>query len=215
MKADFFKRIFAYMIDYFIILLVLSFITANINVGSDITEKVNNLTNEYKNGNITIEEYNEEVLPLNYELTKRKLPVNVITCVIIIGYYIVFAYFNKGQTLGKKICKIRVVNDKGERASIWNILIRSLFIYGIITTLYSLISINFLDIESFNYSVSVVSVIESLFIVISLLMMLYKKDGRGLHDIIAKTKVIGEDGKKWKVLILLDIDLIGVIWLVR
>lgn len=201
MKADFFKRIFAYMIDYFIILLVLSFITANINVGSDITEKVNNLTNEYKNGNITIEEYNEEVLPLNYELTKRKLPVNVITCVIIIGYYIVFAYFNKGQTLGKKICKIRVVNDKGERASIWNILIRSLFIYGIITTLYSLISINFLDIESFNYSVSVVSVIESLFIVISLLMMLYKKDGRGLHDIIAKTKVIGEDDKKWKELI--------------
>lgn len=201
MKADFFKRIFAYMIDYFIILLVLSFITANINVGSDITEKVNNLTNEYKNGNITIEEYNEEVLPLNYELTKRKLPVNVITCVIIIGYYIVFAYFNKGQTLGKKLCKIRVVNDKGERASIWNILIRSLFIYGIITTLYSLISINFLDIESFNYSVSVVSVIESLFIVISLLMMLYKKDGRGLHDIIAKTKVIGEDDKKWKELI--------------
>ncbi len=201
MKADFFKRIFAYMIDYFIILLVLSFITANINVGSDITEKVNNLTNEYKNGNITIEEYNEEALPLNYELTKRKLPVNVITCVIIIGYYIVFAYFNKGQTLGKKICKIRVVNDKGERASIWNILIRSLFIYGIITTLYSLICINFLDIESFNYSVSVVSVIESLFIVISLLMMLYKKDGRGLHDIIAKTKVIGEDDKKWKELI--------------
>ena len=201
MKADFFKRIFAYMIDYFIILLVLSFITANINVGSDITEKVNNLTNEYKNGNITIEEYNEEALPLNYELTKRKLPVNVITCVIIIGYYIVFAYFNKGQTLGKKICKIRVVNDKGERASIWNILIRSLFIYGIITTLYSLISINFLDIESFNYSVSVVSVIESLFIVISLLMMLYKKDGRGLHDIIAKTKVIGEKNKKWKELI--------------
>lgn len=201
MKADFFKRIFAYMIDYFIILLVLSFITANINVGSDITEKVNNLTNEYKNGNITIEEYNEEALPLNYELTKRKLPVNVITCVIIIGYYIVFAYFNKGQTLGKKICKIRVVNDKGERASIWNILIRSLFIYGIITTLYSLISINFLDIESFNYSVSVVSVIESLFIVISLLMMLYKKDGRGLHDIVAKTKVIGEDDKKWKELI--------------
>ena len=92
MKADFFKRIFAYMIDYFIILLVLYFITANINVGSDITEKVNNLTNEYKNGNITIEEYNEEVLPLNYELTKRKLPVNVITCVIIIGYYIVFAF---------------------------------------------------------------------------------------------------------------------------
>ena len=159
----------------------------------EMVEIVNNLTNEYKNGNITIEEYNEEALPLNYELTKRKLPVNVITCVIIIGYYIVFAYFNKGQTLGKKLLKIKVVNDKGERPSIWNMVIRGLLIYGIVTTLYSTISINFLDMEKFNYSVSVISAIESMIIIVSILMMLYKKDGRGLHDIIAKTNVIREE----------------------
>lgn len=51
-------------------------------------------------------------MPLNYELTKRKLPVNVATSVVFIGYYIIFAYFNKGQTLGKKLLKIKVVNDK-------------------------------------------------------------------------------------------------------
>ena len=175
MKADFFKRIFAYLIDYFIIMIVLMGITASVNVGSDLTKEINDVMNDYK------------------ELTKRKLPVNVATSVVFIGYYIIFAYFNKGQTLGKKLLKIKVVNDKGERPSIWNMVIRGLLIYGIVTTLYSTISINFLDMEKFNYSVSVISAIESMIIIVSILMMLYKKDGRGLHDIIAKTNVIREE----------------------
>ena len=177
MKADFFKRIFAYLIDYFIITIVLMGITASVNIGSDLTKEINDVMNDYKEGNITVEEYTEKVMPLNYELTKRKLPVNVATSVVFIGYYIVFAY----------------VNDKGERPSIWNMVIRGLLIYGIVTTLYSTISINFLDMEKFNYSVSVISAIESMIIIISILMMLYKKDGRGLHDIIAKTNVIREE----------------------
>ena len=163
MKADFFKRIFAYLIDYFIIMIVLMGITASVNVGSDLTKEINDVMNDYKEGNITVEEYTEKVMPL------------------------------KGQTLGKKLLKIKVVNDNGERPSIWNMVIRGLLIYGIVTTLYSTISINFLDMEKFNYSVSVISAIESMIIIVSILMMLYKKDGRGLHDIIAKTNVIREE----------------------
>lgn len=193
MKASFFKRVSAYVIDYIIIMIALLGITASMSIGSDITDDINELTNEYRNGEITIEEYTEKVLPLNYELTKRKLPANIATVVVFIGYYVIFAYFNKGQTLGKKICKIKVVNIDGNKPSIWNILIRSLFIYGIITSLYSVISINFLNMKDFNYSVSVVSVVESMILIICTLMMLYKKDGRGLHDIIAKTNVIGEE----------------------
>lgn len=193
MKASFFKRVSAYVIDYVIIMIALLGITASMNIDSDISNDINDLTNEYRNGKITIEEYTEKALPLNYELTKRKLPANIATVVVFIGYYVIFAYFNKGQTLGKKICKIKVVNIDGDKPNIWNMLIRSLFIYGIITSLYSVISINFLNMKDFNYSVSVVSVVESMILIICTLMMLYKKDGRGLHDIIAKTNVIGEE----------------------
>lgn len=193
MKASFFKRVSAYVIDYIIIMIALLGITASMNIDSDISNDINDLTNEYRNGEITIEEYTEKALPLNYELTKRKLPANIATVVVFIGYYVIFAYFNKGQTLGKKICKIKVVNIDGDKPNIWNMLIRSLFIYGIITSLYSVISINFLNMKDFNYSVSVVSVVESMILIICTLMMLYKKDGRGLHDIIAKTNVIGEE----------------------
>lgn len=193
MKASFFKRISAYIIDYIIIMLALVAITASININYVVNDKINDLTNQYRSGDITIDEYSEKIIPLNYELSKRKLPANIATVVVFIGYYVVFAYFNKGQTFGKKICKIKVVNNDGDKPSIWNMLVRSLFIYGIITSLYSIITINFLSMNDFSYSVSVISIIECMFIVITVLMMLYKKDGRGLHDIIAKTNVIGEE----------------------
>ncbi len=193
MRADFFKRILAYVVDYIIITVVLYLVTMSVDIGSDIVKSANDLMGKYQSGEITIEEYSEQVIPLNYELTKRKLPVNIATSVVMIGYYIVFTYFNRGQTLGKKIFKIRVVNDNGDRPSILSVLVRGLFIYGIVTTLYSTISINFLGMNDFNYSVSVISAIESMIIVVCVIMMLYKKDGRGLHDIIAKTKVIREE----------------------
>lgn len=193
MKASFFKRISAYIIDYIIIMLALVAITASMNINNDVSDKINDLTNQYRSGDITIDEYSEKIIPLNYELSKRKLPANIATVVVFIGYYVVFAYFNKGQTFGKKICKIKVVNNDGDKPSIWNMLVRSLFIYGIITSLYSIVTINFLSMNGFSYSVSVISIIECMFIVITVLMMLYKKDGRGLHDIIAKTNVIGEE----------------------
>ena len=62
MKADFFKRIFAYLIDYFIIMIVLMGITASVNVGSDLTKEINDVMNDYKEGNITVEEYTEKVI---------------------------------------------------------------------------------------------------------------------------------------------------------
>ena len=193
MKASFFKRISAYIIDYIIIMLALVAITASMNINNVVNDKINDLTYQYRSGDITIDEYSEKIIPLNYELSKRKLPANIATVVVFIGYYVVFAYFNKGQTFGKKICKIKVVNNDGDKPSIWNMLVRSLFIYGIITSLYSIVTINFLSMNDFSYSVSVISIIECMFIVITVLMMLYKKDGRGLHDIIAKTNVIGEE----------------------
>ena len=194
MKANFLKRVLAFCFDYFILTLVLSFITVGFNTSNEsFYTEISNISKEYNEGNISVNEYNDKLMKLEYEYQKDNLPVNIINIVLFIGYFIVFGYLNKGQTLGKKIFKIRVVNDDGSTVKLSSLIIRSLFIYGIITSLYSVISINFLNMKDFNYSVSVVSVVESMILIICTLMMLYKKDGRGLHDIIAKTNVIGEE----------------------
>jgi len=71
-------------------------------------------------------------------------------------------------------------------------IVRSLFIYGIFTLLYSVIFVNILNKEMFGYSYVIVSYLEIIFMTITFFMVLYKKDGRGLHDIIANTNVIEE-----------------------
>lgn len=190
MKASFFKRMLAFLMDYFIISLVLSFITIGFNIDSKkYNNELNDIMNSFKDGNITTQEYTTQILELEYDLQKNNLPVNGVSCALFIGYFIIFGYMNNGQTLGKKVFKIRVVKKDGEKASFCNILIRSLFIYGILSNLYSVICVLFFNVNVFDYGYKIVGTIESVFLFVSFFMIIYKKDGRGLHDLIAGTYV--------------------------
>lgn len=193
MKANFTKRLGAFVIDTFMLSIVFSLITMGFSIDtSNINEELTNVLEQYENDEITIEEYADKVTELNYKLQKSSLVTNVLDVVLYVGYFIVFGYLNKGQTIGKKLCKIKVVNDEGNRPSIWNMIVRSLFIYGMFTLLFSVIFVNILNKEVFTYSYMVVTYVETIFMVIAFFMVLYKKDGRGFHDIMAKTNVIEE-----------------------
>ncbi len=193
MKASFLKRLGAFVIDSVILSIVFAIITMGFKLDTkDINEEVNNTLEQYESGEITMDEYLDKTLELNYELQKSSLVVNSLNLVLYVGYFIVFGYLNKGQTIGKKICKIKVVNNKDDKLGICNMIIRSLFIYGIFTLLYSVIFVNVLNKEMFGYSYVIVSYLEVIFMAVTFFMVLYKKDGRGLHDIIANTNVIEE-----------------------
>lgn len=193
MKASFIKRLGAFVIDTFILSIVLSLVTMGFSIDtSDINDELTNVLEQYENEEITVEEYSDKVTELNYDLQKSSIVSNILDIVLYIGYFIVFGYLNKGQTLGKKLCKIRVVNNDGDRPSIWSMIVRSIFIYGIFTLLFSVIFVNILSKEIFSYSYIVVTYVESIFMIVAFFMVLYKKDGKGLHDVMAKTKVIEE-----------------------
>lgn len=194
MKASFFKRMGAFVIDYFIVLVIASLITMgfNTNKNNDLNSQMNQLISDYQNEKITIDEYKDETYKLNYELQKENMTVNIVTITLYIGYFVVFATLNKGQTLGKKLLKIRVVNKNNDKPSIWNMLVRSLFIYNIISILFSTVAVNLLNINTFTYIYTTLGYIEYFVIIISFFMVIYKKDGRGLHDMIAGTNVIEE-----------------------
>lgn len=194
MKASFFKRMGAFVIDYFIVLFIASLITMgfNTNKNNDLNSQMNQLISDYQNEKITIDEYKDETYKLNYELQKENMTVNIVTITLYIGYFVVFATLNKGQTLGKKLLKIRVVNKNNDKPSIWNMLVRSLFIYNIISILFSTVAVNFLNINTFTYIYTALGYIEYFVIIISFFMVIYKKDGRGLHDMMAGTNVIEE-----------------------
>lgn len=187
MKASFFKRMGAFILDYFIVIFIVSLITMGFssNKTNDLTDKMNKLLSDYQSGEITIVEY-------KYELQKSNLTTNIVSVTLYIGYFVVFATLNKGQTLGKKLLKIKVVNKDGEKPSIWNMLVRSLFIYNIISALFSIIFVNILSVNTFIYIYTIVGYVEFFVIIVSFFMVTYKKDGKGLHDMIAGTSVIEE-----------------------
>lgn len=193
MKASFIKRILAFLIDSFILSIVFTVITINFNDNSDnISNKLMETLEQYQNNEITMEEYTDSVVDSNYQLQKSSVPTNALQVVLYVGYFIVFGYLNKGQTVGKKLCKIKVVNKDGNLPSVWNMIVRSLLIYGIFTLLYSIVFVNILDKYIFTYGYMLIDYITVMFVMIAFFMILYRKDGRGLHDVIARTYVIEE-----------------------
>lgn len=193
MKANFFKRVLAFCFDYFILTLVLSFITIGFNTSNEsFYNDISSINKEYNEGNISASEYSDKLMEMEYEYQKDNLPVNGIKLVVFIGYFIVFGYLNRGQTLGKKLFKIRVVNSDGSNVKLSSLIIRSLFIYGIVSCIYSIICTLFLPMRVFTYSYKWVVNIETMVLFVCFLMAMYRKDGKGLHDLVSKTNVIGE-----------------------
>lgn len=194
MKASFFKRLGAFFIDYFIVILIASIITMGFSNTSseEISKKMNNLVSDYQSEKISIDEYTEETYKLNYDLQKSNLNTNVVSITLYIGYFIIFATLNKGQTLGKKLLKIKVVNKEEKKPSVWNMFVRSLFIYNLASAIFSVVFINFLGISTFTNIYTTIGYIEFFVIIISFFMATCKKDGRGLHDMMAGTNVIEE-----------------------
>ena len=193
MNATFVQRFFAYIIDILIVVILLNLVTFNINV-----DKLNNLNSEITNylaeyDPTNVEEV-EKLMDLQYQYEKESVPVNVISLVIIFGYFVCFQFFNKGQTIGKKLLKIRTVGSDNKKIAFWQIFVRSLFIHQILVNTISLILIAVCPKNIFIQAYSILTLLQSVFIIITMLFVLYRKDKRGLHDLIVNSYVISERG---------------------
>lgn len=189
MKTIFFKRVGAYLLDFIIVTFIVAIITVNFKTNNVVIEKMNSLISGVASEEITLEEYSNQIFEINYEYQRAIIPSTIVSVVINVVYFIIFAFLNKGQTLGKKVFKIKVVNQDGKNPSIWNMLLRSIWLYGIITGIVNIIGVYVLNVKLFNYTSTTVNYIYYGFIIISFFMVIYKKDGRGIHDIIGRTSV--------------------------
>ena len=192
MKSIYIKRLGAYLFDFVVVAFLVSIITIGFIQDTDVSKEMNELLNKVSNETITKEEYTKQAFKLNYDYQKNMIPTTIVNVTISIGYFIVFACLNKGQTLGKKIFKIRVVDKDGNNPNILNMLGRSIFLYGIIASTINIVGVYVFNVKLFNYVSSSASYIYYIFSIVCFLMVMYRKDGRGLHDMIGKTMVVEE-----------------------
>ena len=193
MKAYFLQRLVSYLIDFFIIIFIVTGITFFIPTSDaykEAYEEANEISDLYFNGEISNSEYLSRYGDVSYTMAKETIVVTIIHLVVTVAYFGTYAYYMNGQTIGKKIMKIRVVNKDNSNVGHGILIFRTAIIYGVIESIISLIILQFISSNMYLYAITPLEFLQYIFVLISLFMIMFRKDGRGLHDIIFKTKVI-------------------------
>ena len=125
-----------------------------------------------------------------YIMEKESIPEALISVAATVGYFVIFSFLNKGQTLGKKAMHIRVVSDNDEEVSYAQLFGRALIINGCFLSIASLIIINFIKANQYLHTIGVLGFVHSAVLICTIVMTICRNDRRGLHDLIFKTKVI-------------------------
>lgn len=191
--ASFFDRLGCYLLDVLLIFAISSVISVFIpSKGSDINKEITALTEKYTNGEVGTETFINEYQDLMYKYQKDNYLSTVVSVGLNFIYFVVFAYFNKGQTIAKKLTNIKVVDNKtGKRPKFWQMLVRNMFIYSLLSNVIILILL-FTSKNNFIYCYMLVGGFDLMFVMITVMFVLYRKDKRGLHDMMACTKVVKE-----------------------
>ena len=198
MKATFIQRALAYIIDMVLIILIVNIVGSVFNqkqleeLDKELNDKLDNVTSVEQFYDDSSEELLEELLDIEYKIDKASAPITAVNVVISIGYFIIFQYMNNGQTLGKKIFKIKVESETKKKVSLLQMTLRSLLINVIAFNLINVLAVVFLPKEWYLSINSIVTFGQWLVFIISSLLILYNKDKNGVHDMLAKTKVVDE-----------------------
>ena len=192
-KALFVQRFLAFLLDIVLVSFVASFISYPF-LDMDSIQKLNESSVEvmenYTNGKIDEKEYFNESSTISYELA-RKQGVNTLVIIFLnILYFVVYQIKNNGQTLGKQILKIRVVDSSNRDLSMNQMIFRALIINSILLDMISFGVLIFANQSSYFYGVSFLAFIQFCILSVSTFMIMFGKDKRGLHDLVAHTDVV-------------------------
>lgn len=193
-KAMFLQRFFAFIIDMLIVSFIVSLVTTpfvDTKKISKLEEKSIEVVQKFQNREVDTKIYLEEYANIYYKLARNSGIVALITILFNVLYFIVYQIYAKGQTLGKKMLKIKVVSNDGElfmnqmifRAFIANFILFDIINFGIM--LFSPKSI-------YLYLTVFVEIIQWIIVIVSIIMVMNREDGCAVHDRLAHTMVVRE-----------------------
>ena len=155
-------------------------------------EKKNNAKDSIRNL------YDDYSFSYIYNSNKLYVPVYIETIIVSFLYFGLFEYLMKGQTLGKKISRLRTIDNKDEKKdiSLFKYLIKAVLVGNILFNSLNIISvIVFKDISSaaslYSYYkiYSGISNFSYVYNMLFLLMIFMRRDERSIHDILLGIRV--------------------------
>lgn len=194
-KSNFGKRFVAYILDAIIVSLIFSVLTMLIKESNNLinlNNQLNTISENFINKTITMKEYFNQYSSIEYLISKEMFLQNLFSLILMIGYFVILPYYYKGQTIGKKMLKIKIVKED-DKLTINDLALRSLLANGIAMTFIELALIFLIKDTAYFITISILSFVQFLLVITSVFMILYRKDKKALHDIVCKTLVVDEN----------------------
>ena len=192
-KVKIYKRVLAFLIDFIIVGIFSALIIYLLPYNEKYQEtiKQNEVLQELVlSKQIDNQDYVSNSVKITYNSYKYGLLENGISVGIMILYFTLFTYFNHGKTIGKMIMRYQVSSKDGNDPSFVGSLVRSLLLtraFGDIITIILVLSLSEAKFVSiYNYFDMGITIVWLTCPFISM----FREDGRGLHDLVAKTIVL-------------------------
>ena len=204
-----YRRISAFLIDIFLVTFISTIFSSisyvnpfigNYKVAYDEYREIYKSESESVLTNPTIKnvvDYSNKMSKQIYKIDYSMLFNNIYYLVFSFLYFVLFAYFTNGQTLGKKLFKLKVVRQDGEKVKLSNLMLRtflsgsSIFMGVNIIVIIQLLLLMIPQNQVYFYAILFSSMISYVIEIIAL-VLLFSKEHRSLDDIIGSTKVIDE-----------------------
>lgn len=191
-NALFIQRFAAFIIDIMIVSLIASFISTpfiNASNSEKLTKQSSELVEKVMAGEIDQKTYIKEASVITYQIDKNNALYTIINIIFGFVYFVIFQFYKKGQTIGKQIFKIKVDSNDGV-LNINQMIARGLLIDMILFDLIRFAFCMFGSSKTYFLGYSSVMMVEIIVLSLCGFMVMFKKDRRGLHDILCNTKVV-------------------------
>lgn len=191
------KRLLAYIIDILIVGFVASAL-ANIDI---LNPYLYNYIEAYEKYSKEMDSLNEdnvfdkiksEEFVLDYQnVLKYGVYSSVISIICYILYFGGFQKWNKNQTVGKKLMRLKVVNKNNkDDVRLWQYILRTIIVYNLLFNSLSVV-VSYMFKGNLFFTTSIItSIIGYVITYVGYIMILFRKDGCGLHDFVSGTKVV-------------------------
>lgn len=145
------------------------------------------------------EAYLEKAGSLLRKVDYYGISFNVCWLVVVLLYFTLFPFFNKGMTLGKRVVKLQMVrsDDESKKVGLWQYFVKAFLcpIYGTgvlsntLTFIVTIVTPLLLDGATFATTSTYINLAICILCYIDFFMIAFRKDGLGISDKLAKVKV--------------------------
>lgn len=177
------KRFLSYLLDMFIIFIILFLIKQLLPVNNYEIE-LNNLNELYIEKKIDSGLYLNQFISITHNIDKQNFGINLFGAFLIIINFIIIPYLTKGQTIGQKLFKLKI---KKKNLEIEDLVGRAVIINGLGYLLFMFIILFIATNKIYFILINLLGFLQILVVIINAFMVLYYK--KGIADKITKTRI--------------------------